>query len=223
MCLRQFGRSASTTRFNRYIVECKLVLLSCYLVLSQDLIDTQWNVNQVGLNTTSQAFRFNRYIVECKFTYTSVSSVLVLDLIDTQWNVNPLASGVVGACSRFNRYIVECKYSCIMFYRHYLSRFNRYIVECKYITSPHSKTSYVDLIDTQWNVNTFSPDGERHMVLLDLIDTQWNVNYVIPDPKHPEWRFNRYIVECKCLCSTRYLRQSRDLIDTQWNVNTVAK
>ena len=53
-----------------------------------------------------------------------------------------------------------------------------------------------DLIDTQWNVNTFSPDGERHMVL-DLIDTQWNVNIVRVGNYTYGARFNRYIVECK--------------------------
>ena len=53
-----------------------------------------------------------------------------------------------------------------------------------------------DLIDTQWNVNTFSPDGERHMVL-DLIDTQWNVNIVRVGNYTYGARFNRYKVEFK--------------------------
>ena len=53
-----------------------------------------------------------------------------------------------------------------------------------------------DLIDTQWNVNTFAfkvpKSNER-----DLIDTQWNVNLLLTFDVSISNGFNRYIVECK--------------------------
>ena len=53
-----------------------------------DLIDTQWNVNDVG-----------RDIDEADKN----------DLIDTQWNVNYLDPAILKDTFGFNRYIVECK------------------------------------------------------------------------------------------------------------------
>ena len=54
-----------------------------------DLIDTQWNVNIYKTVMEYGGYlRFNRYIVECKLPSCGISAVVVTDLIDTQWNVN---------------------------------------------------------------------------------------------------------------------------------------
>ena len=34
-----------------------------------------------------------------------------------------------------------------------------------------------ELIDTQWDVNCFTP-AEDNVLLMELIDTQWDVNYI---------------------------------------------
>ena len=80
------------SRFNRYIVECKVLFHALSSYLCFDLIDTLWNVkfNQGGYLVSGLA-RFNRYIVECKANF---------QLFTDQ------------ASLRFNRYIVECK-ECI--------------------------------------------------------------------------------------------------------------
>ena len=75
-----------------------------------------------------------------------------------------------------------------------------------------------------------------------LIDTQWNVNFIEADfDAVTNYRFNRYIVECKSLIGSgrlltpngfnRYIVECKSqrttyqnslgsvLIDTQWNVN----
>ena len=58
-------------------------------MVSMDLIDTQWNVNEI---------------------YNADSTPVAKDLIDTQWNVNQDKQPPVFKCGiRFNRYIVECK------------------------------------------------------------------------------------------------------------------
>ena len=58
---------------------------------TQDLIDTQWNVNITYAKIFDELKAgFNRYIVECKFTEKGVETAVE---------------------DRFNRYIVECKYS----------------------------------------------------------------------------------------------------------------
>ena len=54
------------TRFNRYIVECKV-------------ISRRNGARDLG--------RFNRYIVECKVIQTLVIISSLTDLIDTLWNV----------------------------------------------------------------------------------------------------------------------------------------
>ena len=59
---KKFSRTLWSTRFNRYIVECKL------------LKDTFEYGGAIG---------FNRYIVECKYIYSYVLSTVGIDLIDT--------------------------------------------------------------------------------------------------------------------------------------------
>ena len=54
------------TGFNRYIVECKAVLVQMYPELKSDLIDTLWNVKSVESETKEETME---------------------DLIDTLWNV----------------------------------------------------------------------------------------------------------------------------------------
>ena len=76
-------------RFNRYIVECKSQHQYGVIMYTQDLIDTQWNVNlQAVLGLYITDCRFNRYIVECKLKLQHMSYMNEKDLIDTQWNVN---------------------------------------------------------------------------------------------------------------------------------------
>ena len=58
-----------TTRFNRYIVECKVVLALSAVCFAADLIDTLWNVKKTFLKNIS-----------------GVSG----DLIDTLWNVKSI-------------------------------------------------------------------------------------------------------------------------------------
>ena len=56
-----------------------------------------------------------------------------------------------------------------------------------------------DLIDTQWNVNSFLANWQVSRQA-DLIDTQWNVNAgEVIGVYHDKDGFNRYIVECKLL------------------------
>ena len=65
-------------RFNRYIVECKVLLL---------------------VYITSNISGFNRYIVECKVRMNLLEGRISQDLIDTLWNVKArkTASGSGGA------------------------------------------------------------------------------------------------------------------------------
>ena len=54
----------------------------------------------------------------------------------------------------------------------------------------------------------------------ELIDTLWNVN--LPEKIehiYPDYRINRYIMECKCTILTVITHGIKELIDTLWNVN----
>ena len=53
---------------------------------------------------------------------------------------------------------------------------------------------------------------------LDLIDTLWNVKDFYRTLIFTQFRFNRYIVECKDVHSDRQRYMMIDLIDTLWNV-----
>ena len=77
----------------------------------------------------------------------------------------------------------------------------------------------IDLIDTQWNVNSFLANWQVSRQA-DLIDTQWNVNAgEVIGVYHDKDGFNRCIVECKCRKVNIRLNYTLDLIDTQWSVN----
>ena len=74
----------------------------------------------------------------------------------------------------FNRYMVECELIHILFYLQILPRFNRYMVECECRYEISALFSFRVLIDTWWNVNSFSKRKRtRHI------------------------SFNRYMVECE--------------------------
>ena len=79
-------------------------------------------------------------------------------------------------------------------------------------------SSYTELIDTLWNVNTVCLD-ELTEEQIELIDTLWNVNLNYLNPSLHCLRINRYIMECKYDWNivTRY--GTYELIDTLWNVN----
>ena len=120
-----------------------------------DLIDTQWNVNNVIRGSTHL---LNPDLIDTQwnvnFKTMSVFGVQAVDLIDTQWNVNQIARQAYKPIYYgFNRYIVECKQPLTYQLRSSTVRFNRYIVECKSVYHSGYAGSYRDLIDTQWNVN----------------------------------------------------------------------
>ena len=60
-------KSATITRINRYIMECKRIKKKNRRAhKTKELIDTLWNVNKSLALTVSPVFRINRYIMECK-------------------------------------------------------------------------------------------------------------------------------------------------------------
>ena len=63
---------------------------TCIVVISiSELIDTQWDVNTVQILQTVQTVPgINRYIVGCKFEKTGEDITFSIELIDTQWDVN---------------------------------------------------------------------------------------------------------------------------------------
>ena len=69
-----------------------------------------------------------------------------------------------------------------------------------YIRRTHQRP-LLDLIDTQWNVNSDASKIKTE-AQCDLIDTQWNVNIMY---------------------SQKFGTGFNDLIDTQWNVNHITR
>ena len=54
-------------RINRYIMECKYLKHLYDLLVTLELIDTLWNVNEEDWKIKSATItRINRYIMECK-------------------------------------------------------------------------------------------------------------------------------------------------------------
>ena len=54
-------------RINRYIVGCKSITEDEKRYRNEELIDTQWDVNNVILSDAGATlYRINRYIVGCK-------------------------------------------------------------------------------------------------------------------------------------------------------------
>ena len=52
---------------NRYIMECKLIIMHLEDIAILELIDTLWNVNEVSSAVSEASSRINRYIMECKY------------------------------------------------------------------------------------------------------------------------------------------------------------
>ena len=99
-------------RINRYMLECKLSTRISRGVSIFELIDTCWNVNNLGDRTEKVtgaelidtcwnvnififsfchiSTRINRYMLECKFVLFGIYASFMLELIDTCWNVNYL-------------------------------------------------------------------------------------------------------------------------------------
>ena len=69
-------------------MECKLKCSQILYCISDELIDTLWNVN---------------YVIDGK------SFAILSELIDTLWNVNHLSLVIELRRIRINRYIMECK------------------------------------------------------------------------------------------------------------------
>ena len=98
-------------RFNRYMVECELVIK--YFIVS---------IRQ----------RFNRYMVECELISAGKIANMFGVLIDTWWNVNcDNQIRVLEGREGFNRYMVECELKDYGLEKLVADRFNRYMVECE--------------------------------------------------------------------------------------------
>ena len=77
------------SRFNRNIVECKVLKHMCLIHSVLVLIETLWNVKDINISTINALVAcFNRNIVECK------------GAMDPKWWFTE---------ESFNRNIVECK------------------------------------------------------------------------------------------------------------------
>ena len=74
---------------------------------------------------------------------------------------------------------------------------NRYIVGCKFVYPYSLVSNFMELIDTQWDVNV-SEFKKVNITGKELIDTQWDVN--------------KGTLEREAGIKT-------ELIDTQWDVN----
>ena len=77
--------------FNRYMVECELVIFHITLGKNLVLIDTWWNVNTVGRLIH---LMFVRVLIDTWWNVNSHSSypasIFYTVLIDTWWNVNKI-------------------------------------------------------------------------------------------------------------------------------------
>ena len=70
-------------------MECKYTGASGTWAITEELIDTLWNVNSENqLNAVNTLTRINRYIMECKCHSASYPLCSISELIDTLWNVN---------------------------------------------------------------------------------------------------------------------------------------
>ena len=101
--------------------------------------------------------------------------------------------------------------------------FNRYMVECESVCCKREIRQCYILIDTWWNVNTFS-SGSGSSAGAVLIDTWWNVNsaHSFTFARHKcvlidtWWNVNTFTNTYKVTCNLV-------LIDTWWNVNVLSK
>ena len=80
-------------RFNRYIVECKVLIRMLITSTKQDLIDTLWNVKvAVAPDAVVAPLDLIDTLWNVKITIFLRFLSIELDLIDTLWNVKPRAS-----------------------------------------------------------------------------------------------------------------------------------
>ena len=107
-----------------------------------------------------------------------------------------------------------CKCSTISFC------INRNIVECKFAHCLRRESPGSVLIETLWNVNSFTaviPSATSSV----LIETLWNVNSDEHRENMAARSINRNIVECKYSSFLRCKWTVCVLIETLWNVNKV--
>ena len=70
-------------------------------------------------------------------------------------------------------------------------------MECKYKREESILPSFLELIDTLWNVNQIA-QKTTCSIDFELIDTLWNVNEETRrQVEMGNYRINRYIMECK--------------------------
>ena len=137
-----------------WIIHLQFPLYPRFLVL----IDTWWNVNQGNTNSSPRSFFV---LID---TWWNVNTLRSPDaktdstvLIDTWWNVN-----ISNWCSNrirylcFNRYMVECESTYNDLKNVTTESFNRYMVECEWTKAVLPDTYGEVLIDTWWNVNSFT-------------------------------------------------------------------
>ena len=99
-----------------------------------ELIDTQWDVNDLMKILTACHTGINRYIVGCKYRQCRCPHQNIRELIDTQWDVN------VNKDSDSQGKIVE-----LIDTQWDVNLFSVF----------HMFNLAHELIDTQWDVNTF--------------------------------------------------------------------
>ena len=95
---------------NRYIMECKLIIMHLEDIAILELIDTLWNVNLYGRNLRRcQWFELIDTLWNVNITLYVDEYCCSGELIDTLWNVNENGYPELVAPPRINRYIMECK------------------------------------------------------------------------------------------------------------------
>ena len=98
-------------------------------------------------------------------------------------------------------------------------RINSFIVGCKFEKTGEDITFSIELIVTQWDVNS-SNGWNNFCWTLELIVTQWDVNFKESDTREAAiGRINSYIVGCKCSSKSSQPVSFSELIVTQWDVN----
>ena len=96
--------------FNRYMVECELIITEQVMNSTSVLIDTWWNVNRYYRNET---WGNSKVLID---TWWNVNLITMFSfcfeqivLIDTWWNVNYDVYEIEELATGFNRYMVECE------------------------------------------------------------------------------------------------------------------
>ena len=83
------GIDVNRLRINRYIMECKFVLISYAALNVIELIDTLWNVNQkMESEILPSKWELIDTLWNVNMQVTSLDEKYRVELIDTLWNVN---------------------------------------------------------------------------------------------------------------------------------------